>query len=322
MNSLSFVGIDLGGTKCHGALAGEHGSVIAEARRSTGGGGGAVGAVRDVWNTLSERAEREGLMVTQTVVGVPAVVNQRRGRVTRGPNVGWGDFETREILPEIGSVFFENDANLAAFGELSSGQMRGISNFALFSIGTGFGGALVIGQRVVTGHRGGAGEFGELPLSAPSGCPDDPPSQLEGLVSGLGIAHAATRLAARQHAGGLGFELSSRGVIEAAAQGDSNAEKILDPVLEAIGHLTATLAYIVEPRAVVLDGSVGRALARFVGRIEEFAGRWAERVPSVYVSQLEPNSTVRGAIDLARVLAAPGDGSGLRGLANKGIERD
>lgn len=303
----AIIGIDLGGTKCHGALATADGTIVAEERRSTHENGGAIEAIRRVWGSLHEHAQNRRLEIVQTVAGIPAVVDPSDGSVTRGPNVGWDGLDSDQILGGLGPFVLENDANLAAIAESSASEMLGSTTFALFSIGTGFGGALAVNGDVVSGLRGGVGEFGDMPLGPSTTDMIEPIGRLEDVVSGRGIGLAAKRLQAAKATRGLDFEPTSKGVIEAAIRGNEDAWKILGPVLERLGGLIVDLHYIVEPSSIVLDGSVGRALAPFSGRLEELVGRWVDSGPRVRISTLAPTSTVRGAIELGRSLAGVGD---------------
>lgn len=293
------IGIDLGGTKCHGAVADESGVILAEVRRSTGEAGNTVAAV---WDSLAASATAVGLPITQTVLGVPAVIDRQTQVLSRGPNVGWDSLGAKNVLEGRGPVSIQNDANLAAFAELTVGAMQQTSDFVLFSLGTGFGGAVVANGRVVEGHRGGAAEFGDLRMGSSASGPGVMDRRLEDVASGTGIGGAAERLAAALAPAVLPFEASSRGVLSAAARGDSAARVILDPVLEALATLIATVGCVLDPAAIVFDGSVGRALAPFLQKIRDLAAERADSVPLLVSSQLEPNSTVRGALEMAASL--------------------
>ncbi len=304
MPSLALIGIDLGGTKCHGVVTDARGTILGQSRRATSAGG-ARDALQRVWVDLNDEASRQGRRVVQTVVGVPAVVEQASGEMHRGPNVGWDGVDASTILDEVGPVAFENDANLAALGELTACDDAS-ADFVLLSIGTGFGGAVVAGGRIIRGRSGGAGEFGEVPLGLFAPQCDPRPARLEDLVSGNGIARAAC--AAQEQSGReLAFSLDAQGVFEAAQRGDVDAAAILLPVLDRLGLLIAVLACICDPQRVIFDGSVGRGLAPFADRIVAIARRWVGNPPEVRMSRLAPTSTLRGAIELGRALGGLSD---------------
>ncbi len=300
----AFIGIDLGGTKCHGAVVDKAGEVLAEVRQPTWDAGARL-AISTVWDSLAETAKLEGLVVAQTVLGVPAVVDRRMGTLSRGPNVGWGSLGADELLVGRGPVRVYNDANLAAFAELTVGSMTETPDFVLFSLGTGFGGAVVTEGRVVEGHRGGAAEFGDMRLGFATGERGVSGTRLEDSVSGLGIEESAKRLSAAIAPSELRFRLSAEGVVSAALAGDTAARLILDPVLKTLARLVITVGYVLDPAAVVFDGSVGRALAPFLAEVRSLAAPHLDDVPTLTASELQPNSTVVGALAMARSVIDP-----------------
>ena len=71
---------------------------------------------------------------------------------------------------------------------------------------------------------------------------------------------------------------------------------IVDELIDALALCVITLAAVTDPEIVVVDGSVGRALAPFFPRIDETVARHIPAPPRIVASELEFNSTVRGAI--------------------------
>src|SRR5437660_1370400 len=70
-------------------------------------------------------------------------------------------------------VILENDANAAALGEKWMGAGRGVEDLVLLTLGTGIGGGIIVGGRVLHGSVGMAGELGHLTVSPngnPCGC--------------------------------------------------------------------------------------------------------------------------------------------------------
>ena len=47
-----------------------------------------------------------------------------------------------------------NDANAAAYGEMTYGAARGMKNFIMITLGTGVGSGIIIDGKVVYGHDG------------------------------------------------------------------------------------------------------------------------------------------------------------------------
>jgi glucokinase-like ROK family protein len=97
-------------------------------------------------------------------IGLPGLINLRRGELILAPNLNWKNvplrlmFNQRFRLP----VYIENEANLAALGEYYFGVARGYDNFIYLSSGIGLGGGIVIGGKLFRGGHGYAGEIGHI----------------------------------------------------------------------------------------------------------------------------------------------------------------
>lgn len=308
------VGIDLGGTKCHGALSDLDGEILAELYVTVEDAGGAFEALQQVWLAMTTAAERHGVPIGALAVGVPAVIDADTELAVRGPNVGWEGFDLVARVREFGIPFLvDNDVNLAAIAEGEVGQAVGATDYAVLSIGTGLGGAVVANGRLVRGRHHAAGEIGDL-------VPDvrmlgetrlGNIGGLESVLSGRGIATRARSLVATDAAARaeLGDTPTAREVIGAALDGRPHSKALVDDVLRTLAQAVIAIAAVIDPEIVVIDGSVGRALAPFLDEVTQLVARHIATPPRLAVSELGPNSTVRGAISGAlnhlRVTDAP-----------------
>ena len=195
-------------------------------------------------------------------VGVPGpVVGQAlvRGCV----NLGWGDVDAaQELGRRVGlSVRAENDANLATLGEQWQGAGKGCRNVVMFTVGTGVGGGVICGGRIVSGATGGGGEVGHLPLSFRPDlqCSCGKYGCLEVTASASGIIRVA-----REHSPFKEMEeVTAKDVYDAAAAGDENAKRVVDEAGSALGVAAAIVGCVVNPEMILLGGGVsaaGRAL--------------------------------------------------------------
>ncbi len=298
------IGIDLGGTKCLGVLANGNGDVLAEKRVQVAGAGSAYAALTDVWQALQKEAGSRGLKAGALAVGVPAVIDPSSGLAIRGPNVNWEGFDLVERLRELGLPFVvDNDVNLAAVAEGAEGQARGLLDYAVLSIGTGLGGAIVSNGQLVRGRHNAAGEIGtllpssrmlgELRIGGLGG--------METVLAGPAIEAKARRLVetnaeARRV---LTSAPTARVVIEQAVKGHAVVDGIINELIDALALCVITLAAVTDPEIIVVDGSVGRALAPLFPRLDEIVARHIPAPPRIVASDLCFNSTVRGAIAAA-----------------------
>lgn len=295
------IGVDLGGTKCLGVLADGNGKVLAEKRVLVADAGSAYAALTQVWHALQKETAVLGLRVGAMAVGVPAVIDPVSGLAIRGPNVHWEGFDLVKRLGELGVPFMvDNDVNLSAVAEGAEGQARGMRDYAVISIGTGLGGAVVTNGQLVRGRHNAAGELGLLLPSRTmlgqfriGGL-----GGMETILAGPAIEAKARRLVESDAAARrvLTGDPTVRTVIEQAVRGSTVVNGIVDELIDALALCVITLAAVTDPEIVVVDGSVGRALAPFFPRIDETVARHIPAPPRIVASELEFNSTVRGAI--------------------------
>ena len=104
-------------------------------------------------------------------VGTPGICDAARGVVVSSGTWAGGRFPWLALLRHrLGvPVRLENDANCAAWGEQWCGAARGVDDVILFTLGTGVGGALILGGHVPTaGRPAGRGSWASIRV-APTG---------------------------------------------------------------------------------------------------------------------------------------------------------
>jgi glucokinase len=294
------IAVDLGGTKCHGALADLAGEILEEDYRRTFELPEAADTLLASIASLREAARRTGLPVRAVAVGIPALLDPDTGLAVAGPNLGWDGFDLGGVLKATLAEPFtvDNDVNLAALGQAWRGEGRGASSFVTLSLGTGIGGAVVLDGRIVRGRHNAAGEIGYLLNARTELRRDTAEPALESRAAGPAIARRARELAARDPSRTTLDPATATGadVFAAAAAGDPVATAVLDETVEHVAMAITNITAVLDPQRVILDGSVGRALEPYVPRIAELVGRNAFAAPEVLVSRLGPNATVVGAI--------------------------
>lgn len=254
-------GVDIGGTTVKLGLVSREGDLLEKREFPTQRD--LDGAFDDIAGHIRQVMERfPGDRCIGAGVGVPGpVVDQSlvRGCV----NLGWGDVDVaRELGRRIGlPVRAENDANLATLGEQWQGAGKGCRDLVMFTVGTGVGGGVICGGRVISGAAGGGGEVGHLPLPFRPDlkCSCGKYGCLEVTASATGIIRAAREYSPFKEM----EQVTAKDVYDAVAAGDENARRVTDEAGAALGMAAAMLGCAVNPEMVLLGGGVsaaGRAL--------------------------------------------------------------
>lgn len=254
------IGIDVGGTKCLGVLVDPRGSIVAEHRVLTPERGPAlIEAILAVVDVL--RPEAGPGDVGGVGVGVPGLVdsNGLLRFVPNLPSITELDVAT-PLAAHLGGVplHIDNDATCAGWAETTCGAAAGGRDVLLATLGTGIGGGLVSGGRLIRGANGFAGEIGHMVVD-PSGppCPCGKRGCWERFASGSALARMASEAIA---AGGVTVVAPEgvRGehVTAAAAQGDALALELLDRFGWWLALGLANLANVLDPAQIVLGGGL------------------------------------------------------------------
>jgi predicted NBD/HSP70 family sugar kinase len=92
-------------------------------------------------------------------------------------------------------------------------------------------------------------------------------------------------------------------VFAAAQRADRLAGQVVEELLEHVAMTVVDITAVVDPGLVVLDGSIGRALAPYLARLADLVRPSVLCPPELAVSTLAPNAALVGAITEARRLA-------------------
>lgn len=287
------VGIDLGGTKVRGGIALGNGDVLAEAEQPTAPGGGRE-LVGQLASLVRELCTVVGINLGElhgVGIGGAGVPDDANGGFGQAPNLG--DLASFSFAGELEralgcTVLLDNDANVAALGELAAGVGTQHDDFAFVSIGTGIGMGLVLDGALVRGAGNAAGEIGYLPFGTD---PLEPANQRRGALE---EAVAGDSLAARYRANS-----SAREVFAAAATGDPGAATALDEHAKWIAHAIAAVDAVVAPGRFVLGGGIG-SRAELLDPIRAWLSRLGRPELTVSISELGNSAPVLGALRLAR----------------------
>ncbi|MER3389855.1 MAG: ROK family protein [Microcella sp.] len=310
------IGIDIGGTKIAGALVSDDGRILDEVRQPTPAGDPA--AIMDLVVAMIERL-RSGQEVIAAGVAAAGFIDADQSTVYYAPNINWRHEPFRDQLRARVDldVTIDNDANAAGWAEFRFGVAREAHHMTMLTIGTGVGGAVVTGDRLLRGGFGTAGELGHLrivPEGLPCGC------GARGCIEQYGSGRALLRMANEiADAGGIGLGLAAArersggltgGVLaELITEHDAGALHALRQLGGWLGQACASLSAVLDPELFVFGGGVAVAGDLLLDPVREsylahLPARGFHPEPRFAVAQLVNDAGVVGAADLARIHAA------------------
>lgn len=210
-------------------------------------------------------------------IGIPGPIT-KDGTVLNCVNLGWGIFNVEEKLSQmLGGVKVKagNDANVAALGETWQGGGRGFEDLILVTLGTGVGGGVIIGGKIVTGSNGAAGEIGHIPAvygenAEVCGCGKK--GCLETVGSATGIVRETKKLLAKSSDDSVLRkldEITCKDIFDAAKDGDKLALEEVDQLAQYLGNAIAGIAAVTNPQVIVIGGGVSKAGKFLLDKIEE-----------------------------------------------------
>ncbi|QOR47824.1 ROK family protein [Trueperella pecoris] len=254
------VGVDVGGTKIAVGLVSDDGTIL---RKSTitSAPGSPQSTIADIANEIRALTDAQGLSVSEVDgvgLGFAGTVDSPRGRVRTSANLKWTDVDVCGPLSRILGVPVRivNDADAAAWGECRFGAARRYSSVVAITVGTGIGGAAIIGGTLLEGRHGLLAEFGHMTLvpdGLPCGCGRF--GCWEQYCSGTRLsALAAERLPGTDRGPATGRDA---GV--AALLGNEVAVGIFEEIGAYLGAGLANLAMAFDPDLFLIGGGVSEA---------------------------------------------------------------
>lgn len=196
--------------------------------------------------------------------------------------------------------FLDNDATVAAAGELLFGAGRKFRNFVLVTLGTGVGGGLVLDGRVFRGSRGFAAEIGHVcvdPLGAWCNCGSR--GCLEQYASGPAIVRLYAEKLAKRGGQRPAGDLTPRLVAEAAAAGDPVARDALEDAAGFLAQVLGSVLNLLDVEAFIFGGGVSRAgevlLAPIRRRLPDYTWPLVLQGVQVIPAELSNDAGVLGA---------------------------
>ena len=276
MDHPSAIGVDLGATKIAAALVTRGGDVLCARQTATLASEGPAAVCDRIAAEIRKHLESAPDEILGVGIGSPGLVDGAAGIVRGAGNLRWTEVHlSKEISQRLNDlpVVIENDANANALGEGYFGSARGCEHYALLTIGSGLGSAVVSHGRIITGAKSMASDLGHYSIDPEHGgtCVCGHRGCAETIASGPGL------IAMMQSISKTSESKSTGEIIAAARAGDSAALAAFARVGRVVGEIAAVTAAVIDPEVVVIGGGLGVAVFDLIA--PEAAREMSRRLP-------------------------------------------
>jgi predicted NBD/HSP70 family sugar kinase len=166
----------------------------------------------------------------------------------------WAGTDIRKLFATVfnSPVLVNNESNCAAIAEMKWGAARGHSDFVIFKMDVGVGGAIVSNGAIVNGIAGGGGEFGHVSIN-PEGelCRCGNRGCLELYASFVKPLEQLSRVHKRP--------MTMDDAIALAETGDAGALRMINDVGEYGGRGLAMVGTVLNPPLIIIGGRMALA---------------------------------------------------------------
>lgn len=253
-------------------LLGIDGAVVASRRRPTPSANDPKRTTRLITKEIEQLLTSSGVERSRIVgigVAAPGPIDGERGVIVDPPNLdGWHRVPLRDAIEaSIGlPVVLDKDVTAAAVAERWVAPTSDARSFAFLYLGTGLGVGLMLGEDVVRGGSGNAGEIGHIvvdPLGPPCSCGmrgciavSCAPAALVAEAEELG-ALPATRVGSDPHT----IDEAFSELVDTAAAGHAVAAQVLERAATRVARALAVVCNLLDVDRVILGGPLWGRLA-------------------------------------------------------------
>ncbi len=308
-----YVGIDLGGTFIKGGIVDDLGNILVSDKTPTQSEKGGEQVAKNIAN-LAASLLKNAHLTKEDVVGIgmgcPGMIDSATGVVIFSNNLGWKDFDVAKTVSDLSGlpVKIANDANVAALGEVKFGAAKNYQDAIMITLGTGVGGGIVVGGKLVEGNKSAGAELGHSVIvfnGEPCTCGRK--GCLEAYASATALIRDTKRAMTANPESKM-WEIGSLDTVTGKTafdyyDTDEAAKAVVDGYVQHLACGLTNFANIFRPHAIILGGGVcaqGDSLLKPLQALldkEIFAGDKGPAVP-VIVAELGNSAGLLGAAAL------------------------
>jgi glucokinase len=266
-----FVGVDIGGTNTKIGVVDDDGRTVAfgaEPTLANQGPDDFVARLTDAVGRLLASVRPGPEQIKGVGIGSPGPLDSRSGVLMTPNNLPrWWNYPLREGIARALRLpaAITNDAAAAALGEYWVGKGKDYSSLAMFTLGTGVGGAIITHGHSWDGEHGAGAELGHLVIDYSEHarlCTCGLHGHLEAYASATAVVQRAQEaLRAGRHSslatnGSGEAPVTALAIDEAAETGDAFALELVQETARYVGIGVANVIYVADPCAVLIGGGM------------------------------------------------------------------
>ena len=261
------IGLDLGGTAIKVGIVSDKGEILSkkeiptpkESREKI------LEAMSESISYFLDSSKNEKILGIG--IGTPGLADED-GKVFLAPNLpNWDNLNLKQIFEEKFSipVKVENDANAITWGEYKFGAGQGCSNLICITLGTGLGGGVVLGGKLLRGLQYSGVEIGHVPIyydgprcnCGNTGC-------IERYVGAQYITeNAKEKLKDRKSlitdmVKGDMDKVTPKVISQAYLKGDELAKEVWIEVGTYLGAFFSGMVNLLNPQLIIIGGGIAR----------------------------------------------------------------
>lgn len=245
------LGIDIGGTKIAAGLVTATGALKSSVTYPTETKKGRAAVLKNIKSAIARHLTKD---VSAIGIGIAGQVDHRRGIFHGGPNLP-KDFKNIKLVEIIKKefhrpVFIDNDARCFTLAEAILGAGKKYQTVFGVTLGTGIGGGLSRGGKLIPGATDTAAEIGHMIIDFknPPRCSCGQIGHLESAAGGLGLTRQYQRISGRA--------IDSLELEKLFKEGDEQAKTVVTEGALALAAGLANILTVVNPDCIVLGGGL------------------------------------------------------------------
>lgn len=290
---MKIIGIDIGGTAVKYGLLTPEGKILESGEFPTEAGKGVDNLYENICKVIDKYFSNEVLGIAVSGTGQ---IDGRIGKVIGGNPIipGWIGTNLAEKLKEKYGVpaVLENDVNCAALGEKWLGAGKDVEDFICLTIGTGIGGGIILNGDIFRGETCVAGEFGHIQIVKDG---EQCLCGKKGCYERYASATALVKMVKEK----LGKELDGKAIFKLEREGNQEVKEVVDRWIDYFTDGLSTIAYIFNPKLIVVGGGVTKQgdylLDRIMDSLDKKLGENYKKNLKIKFAELGNNAGLLGA---------------------------